>query len=309
MERATRLNPRLKLIFISPATQNPGELLADAPPNVQTVAVDSDAPTVLQNLILARQEKGKPRRYALAVRRGDAEVEVGVLQLPSTPATFSKRLAFVAAAATGARGGTLVYANGAAEAEDIADFISQLQPEADPGDVHPELAALADLARKGLHPQFRLAPLVEQGVAFHFGNMPSLLRLEIERLFRSGRIRFLVCTSTLVEGVNLSCRTIVVRGPRKGKGNPMELHDFWNLAGRAGRWGDEFQGNIVCLDPENVTAWPSVCRCAPATRSAARAMPSSTQDMASSTILPRAWKAVPASSTAWRNSSKWERIC
>ncbi|KQM27919.1 MULTISPECIES: DEAD/DEAH box helicase [unclassified Sphingomonas] len=257
VERATRLNPRLKLIFISPATQNPGELLADAPPDVQTVAVDSDAPTVLQNLILARQEKGKPRRYALAVRRGDAEVEVGVLQLPSTPATFSKRLAFVAAAATGARGGTLVYANGAAEAEDIADFISQLQPEADLGDVHPELAALADLARKGVHPQFRLAPLVEQGVAFHFGNMPSLLRLEIERLFRSGRIRFLVCTSTLVEGVNLSCRTIVVRGPRKGKGNPMEPHDFWNLAGRAGRWGDEFQGNIVCLDPENVTAWPS----------------------------------------------------
>ncbi len=257
VERATRLNPELKLIFISPATQNPGELLSDAPPGVETVAVDSDSPTVLQNLILARQEKGKPRRYALNVRLGNAELEVGVLQLPSTPATFTKRLAFVASAVTGERGGTLVYANGAAEAEDIADFISQLQPELDQKKIHPELAALAELSRKGVHPQFRLAPLVEHGIAFHFGNMPSLLRLEIERLFKSGRIRFLVCTSTLVEGVNLSCRTIVVRGPRKGKGNPMEPHDFWNLAGRAGRWGDEFQGNIVCLDPDNVTAWPS----------------------------------------------------
>ena len=28
-------------------------------------------------------------------------------------------------------------------------------------------------------------------------------------------------------------------------GHPMEPHDFWNLAGRAGRWGDEFQGNII----------------------------------------------------------------
>jgi hypothetical protein len=93
-------------------------------------------------------------------------------------------------------------------------------------------------------------------VAFHYGNMPSLLREEIERLFRIGKIRFLVCTSTLIEGVNLSCRTIVVRGPRKGIRQPMEPQDFWNLAGRAGRWGNEFQGNIICIDPENHSAWP-----------------------------------------------------
>lgn len=87
--------------------------------------------------------------------------------------------------------------------------------------------------------------------------MPSLIRFEVERLFRSGKIRFLVCTSTLIEGVNLSCRTIVLRGPRKGMGHPMEPHDFWNLAGRAGRWGDEFQGNIICIDPQDTKAWPT----------------------------------------------------
>ena len=37
----------------------------------------------------------------------------------------------------------------------------------------------------------------------------------------------------------------------------MEPHDFWNLAGRAGRWGDEFQGNIICIDPEDTQVWPS----------------------------------------------------
>lgn len=37
----------------------------------------------------------------------------------------------------------------------------------------------------------------------------------------------------------------------------MEPHDFWNLAGRAGRWGDEFQGNIICIDPEDTRAWPN----------------------------------------------------
>src|ERR1019366_7619849 len=92
--------------------------------------------------------------------------------------------------------------------------------------------------------------------------MPTLLRSEIERLFKEGTIRFLVCTSTLVEGVNLACRTIVVRGPRKGRTKPMGPHDFWNLAGRAGRWGQDFNGNIVCVDTNRLGLWPTVSLCA-----------------------------------------------
>lgn len=253
IERVGRANPNLKLVFISPATQNPEELLADAPEGVEVAAVDSDAPTVLQNVIVAEQVPRKPKLWKLSVRQHDTALPVGVLQLANSPAGLQKRLAFIAAAA-GARGGTLVYANRAADSEDIAALISQLVPPVDPPD--PELFELADLARKGVHPQYRLAALVERGVAFHYGNMPSLIRLEVERLFRSGKIRFLICTSTLIEGVNLSCRTIVLRGPRKGIGHPMEPHDFWNLAGRAGRWGNEFQGNIICIDPQDTNAWP-----------------------------------------------------
>lgn len=252
-ERASRSNPELKLVFISPATQNPQELLADAPEGALTASFENDVPTVLQNVILAEQEPGKPKQWSLSVRQHASILRLGVVQLGSSPGSIKKKLAFIAAAA-GERGGTLVYANRASDSEDIADLISQLIPTA-PSE--PELLELADLARKGVHPHYRLAPLVEKGVAFHYGNMPSLIRSEIERLFRSGKIRFLVCTSTLIEGVNLSCRTIVLRGPRKGIGPPMEAHDFWNLAGRAGRWGDEFQGNIICIDPRNAQAWPN----------------------------------------------------
>jgi superfamily II DNA/RNA helicase len=254
IERATRSNPNLKAVFISPATQNPEELLADAPDQMPTIAVDSDTSTVLQNLIVATQVPRKSKLWTLTLRQHGSTLPIGNLQLASVPSGIKKRIAFIAAA-VGERGGTLVYANGAGEAEEVADLISQLIPKLE--SIDAELSELAELARKGVHHDFRLAPLVERGVAFHYGNMPSLLRQEIERLFRLGKIRFLVCTSTLIEGVNLSCRTIVVRGPRKGKSHPMEPHDFWNLAGRAGRWGDEFQGNIICIDPEDTQAWPT----------------------------------------------------
>lgn len=253
IERVSRTNSNLKVVFISPATRNPEELLADAPEGKKAVTVDSDASTVLQNIVIASQAPGRPKLWLLKLKNQTSLTPIGVLELRSTPGSVKKKLAFIAAG-IGVRGGTLVYANGASEAEEIAALIVQL---IEPIKSDPELAQLAELARKGVHREFRLAPLVESGVAFHYGNMPSLIRIEIERLFRSGKIKFLVCTSTLIEGVNLSCRTIVVRGPRKGKGHPMEPHDFWNLAGRAGRWGDEFQGNIVCIDAEDCRVWPT----------------------------------------------------
>lgn len=253
IERATRSSAAIKAVFVSPATQNPDELLADAPDGTSRVAIDSDVPTVLQNIILANQVSRKPKEWELSIVLGSQELPVGVLNLPNKPAGIRKRLAFISAAA-GERGGTLVYCNGAAEAEEVALLISQLTGLEKTED--QELRDLADLARKGVHRSYQLAPLVERGVAFHYGNMPALIRMEIERLFRVGKIKFLACTSTLIEGVNLSCRTIVVRGPRKGKGNPMEPHDFWNLAGRAGRWGNEFQGNVICIEPTDQNAWP-----------------------------------------------------
>ena len=114
IERVSRANSALKLVFISPATQNPEELLADAPEGVEAAAVDSDAPTVLQNVIVAEQVPRKPKLWNLSVRQHNATLPVGVLQLASSPAGLRKRLAFIAAA-VGERGGTLVYANGAAD--------------------------------------------------------------------------------------------------------------------------------------------------------------------------------------------------
>lgn len=37
----------------------------------------------------------------------------------------------------------------------------------------------------------------------------------------------------------------------------MGAHDFWNLAGRAGRWGHDFSGNIVCVDVNLPNLWPN----------------------------------------------------
>ncbi len=242
----------LRLFFASPLVSNPETLLEGRQSDGPTETLSSEHTTVNQNLLWVSQVKGKPKQWTVELCRGDEVHVLGEVVLEERPSSVWKRIAFVASALADARGGNLIYANGAAAAEDIAHLLATMAREEELDD---ELKSLIDLVKKHVHPRYALATTLASRVAFHYGNMPLLIRTEIERLFREGVISFLVCTSTLVEGVNLPCKSIFVRGPTKGKGQPMNENDFWNLAGRAGRLGKEFQGNIVCIDPKDSNAW------------------------------------------------------
>lgn len=247
VDETVRRHPKARVVFASPHTSNPDALLAPAPPTATKRSLVREDITVNQNLIWVSQVPRRPTRWKLELIVDEEKLDLGTVDLPAAPGTVQKKLAYVSFALGKDRGGNIVYVNGPAEAEEVAALLARLLGT-EPGHQH-ELDELADLARVAVHERYSLARVVGSGVAFHYGNMPLLLRSEIERLFSAGALKFLVCTSTLIEGVNLACRTIFARGPRRGKGQPMRLEDFWNLAGRAGRWGTEFQGNIVCLEP------------------------------------------------------------
>lgn len=252
IEQISLTNPDAKFVFASPLSENPETLLSDIPSGVSRATVNSLDVTVNQNLLWLDPVRGEPGRWDLTLREGEQSLSIGSFQIKRNLASGRQRLAHLALATASAEGGVLVYANTASEAEKIAAIISRSLAEAEP---HDGLASLIELAEATVHKQYVLAEMLRKGVACHYGNMPLQLRTEIEDLFRAGAIKYLVCTSTLVEGVNLPCRTLVVRNPKKGKIDALEDADFWNLAGRAGRWGTEFQGNIVCIDAKNDEVW------------------------------------------------------
>ncbi len=243
----------MKILFASPLVSNPEVLLRGRQAYGGMLAVSSVHITVNQNLIWASQVPRKPTRWCLEACISDEMIELGRFDLPFRPTPSSKRLTLVASVLADPNGGNLVYADGAADAEKAAHQLWDLQKQ--PATTDKELESLVDLIKRYVHPKYALANTLGRGVAFHYGNMPLLIRTEIERLFKDGHVHFLVCTSTLVEGVNLPCKSIFVRGPHKGRGKPMNETDFWNLAGRAGRLGKEFQGNVICVDPRNSAVW------------------------------------------------------
>lgn len=109
-----------------------------------------------------------------------------------------------------------------------------------------KLQELIELIQDTVHDQYFLIDCLKKGVAFHFGKIPQRIRERIEALFRSGEIRFLFCTSTLLEGVNLPAKNIFILSNKIGMSKMSDI-SFWNLAGRAGRLTKDLSGNIFCV--------------------------------------------------------------
>ncbi|QVK02885.1 DEAD/DEAH box helicase [Mycoplasma mycoides] len=113
---------------------------------------------------------------------------------------------------------------------------------------------LIKLVSKEVHKDYFLIDCLKKGVAYHYRQMPDEIKVLVEELYKKGDIKTVFCTSTLLEGVNLPTKNIFILSDKNGKKNFNEI-DFWNLAGRAGRLGMEFSGNIFCVRLSNSDAW------------------------------------------------------
>lgn len=115
---------------------------------------------------------------------------------------------------------------------------------------HPELKQLSDLIMKEIHKEYLLVEMVRKGIAFHVGYLPTQIRNEIERLYRSGIITHLFCTSTLIEGVNLPADNLFITSHKIGRANYDEV-TFRNLIGRVGRIKFNLFGNVFLVAKTN----------------------------------------------------------
>jgi POLQ-like helicase len=87
------------------------------------------------------------------------------------------------------------------------------------------------------------------GIFSHHGNTPQGIRLSVEVAMKENLVKFVICTSTLAQGVNLPLRYLIVSGTMQGV-DRIKARDFHNLIGRAGRAGMHTEGTIVFSDPD-----------------------------------------------------------
>lgn len=91
------------------------------------------------------------------------------------------------------------------------------------------------------------AVALKNGIGLHFGALPRALQQYTADQFNAGKLRFLLCTSTIIEGVNTVAKNVVIYDNRDGT-RSIDKFTHGNIKGRAGRMGVHFVGKIFCLE-------------------------------------------------------------
>lgn len=87
---------------------------------------------------------------------------------------------------------------------------------------------------------------LRHGIGIHHGRLPRFVSQEMIRRFSDGRIKILLCTSTIIEGVNTNARVVIIyNNSRAFNGGYLT---FKNIAGRAGRMFKHFYGKVYCFE-------------------------------------------------------------
>lgn len=88
---------------------------------------------------------------------------------------------------------------------------------------------------------------LQNGFAYHHGDIPQDLREKIERAYDKGVIRLIISNTTLAEGINLPVKTIVLAGVFDQSNQKCYLPNsrLKNIIGRVGRAGRERYGTII----------------------------------------------------------------
>jgi hypothetical protein len=100
-----------------------------------------------------------------------------------------------------------------------------------------------------------LSRLVRHGIGVHHAGMLPRYRRLVETLTQAGLLKVICGTDTLGVGINVPIRTVLFTALSKYDGTKarhLQVREFHQIAGRAGRAGYDTMGSVVVQAPEHV---------------------------------------------------------
>lgn len=141
----------------------------------------------------------------------------------------------------------IVYLNRPKHIEEFSiDYANSLN------EIEINLSEITTTISDFLHPEYNLITCIKKGIVYHHGGMPEIVRLYVENIFsKYDELRFVITSSTLLEGVNIPAEKIFLLSNKKGRSN-LTVSQFKNLIGRINRFSEIFNpqaGDLKLLEP------------------------------------------------------------
>lgn len=114
-----------------------------------------------------------------------------------------------------------------------------------------------DWACRTYHPDWIWGHALAKGIGLHHGRIPRALAQYTVRMFNDLKLDFLVCTSTLIEGVNTKAKNVIILDNEIAR-EQIDFFTFNNIAGRSGRMFEHFIGHVYLFSEPPAQMLPFV---------------------------------------------------
>jgi hypothetical protein len=131
----------------------------------------------------------------------------------------------------------LVFVSSPDKANDLASAIVERNLHVGSG------GDLAEWMTRNYGGRWELTEAVAAGVGVHHGRIPRALASRFVVLFNNKTLPILICTSTLIEGVNTAAKSVLIYDKEINRRN-YDFFTFSNIRGRAGRLGQHHVGKV-----------------------------------------------------------------
>lgn len=130
----------------------------------------------------------------------------------------------------------IVYLNRPAEVERFSKSLTKVLPLVE----SEKIKKISNELMRYLHKEYFLVDCIKHGFVYHHGSMPDNVKVYIENMFsKELEMKFVITTSTLLEGVNIPADRLFLLSYKRGRGN-LSASQFKNLIGRVCRFSEVF---------------------------------------------------------------------
>jgi hypothetical protein len=113
-------------------------------------------------------------------------------------------------------------------------------------DIVDSFIDFSEWLRDNYHPEWVLVKAVRKGIGLHHGKLPRAITQYCIKKFNAEAdgMKYLICTSTMIEGVNTKAKNIILYDNTIGANKRIDYFTFNNICGRSGRMLKHYVGNI-----------------------------------------------------------------
>ncbi|VVM20191.1 hypothetical protein BSPWISOXPB_5193 [uncultured Gammaproteobacteria bacterium] len=142
---------------------------------------------------------------------------------------------------------TIIYCSSPNRVRFLADKFTKFLEEKNIQKI--EKLPLVEWIEKNINPKWNLINFLNFEIGINDGALQKHINSSMIDYFNEEKLKYIFCTSTIIEGVNTSAKNIIYFDKKKGL-NDIDYFDYSNIKGRSGRMMIHYIGKIYNFNAE-----------------------------------------------------------